>query len=176
MARRRSRTAATLLLLGCLAGAAAAQSQRTEHTFRLDDPDYRPAATLADVGWLVGAWTGTAFGADFEEVWNPPSAGSMVGMFKLLRDGEVEFYELLLLVETEASLALKVRHFNADFTAWEDKDEDVTFRLVRVDEAAVHFSGLSFYRVDDDTLDGYIVMRTEDGVREETLTYRRVTD
>ena len=28
---------------------------------------------------------------------------------------------LLLLVEEEGSLSLKVKHFNADFTAWEDK-------------------------------------------------------
>jgi len=35
-----------------------AQSQRTEHTFGLDHPDERPDATLADVAWLVGSWSG----------------------------------------------------------------------------------------------------------------------
>ena len=50
------------------AGTAAAQSQRTEHTFKLDDPDNPPAATLADGSILVGSWTGTAFGGTLEEV------------------------------------------------------------------------------------------------------------
>ena len=93
---------------------AAAQSQRTQHTFKLDDPDSRPTATLADVSWLVGNWSGEAFGNTFEEGWNPPSAGSMIGFFKLMDGDDVVFYELLLLVEEQDSLSLKVKHFNAD--------------------------------------------------------------
>ena len=152
---------------------ATAQSQRTEHTFKIDNPDERPAATLDDVSWLVGSWAGEAFGSHFEEGWNPPSAGSMIGFFKLLSDDQVVFYELLLLVEEEGSLSLKVKHFNADFTAWEDKEDYVTFRFIKADEDAVHFSGISFYRIDENTLHGYLVMRTGDEIREEKLVYRR---
>ena len=111
----------TLTLMIFLAQVSLAQSQRTEHTFKLDDPGNRPAATLDDVSWLVGNWSGEAFGSSFEEGWNPPSAGSMIGFFKLMDGDAVVFYELLLLVEEEGSLNLKVKHFNADFTAWEDK-------------------------------------------------------
>jgi len=155
-------------------GSAAAQSQRTEHTYKLDNPEDRPAATLDDVRWLVGSWKGEAFGGAFEQVWNPPSAGSMLGMFKTLDgDGQVRFYELLLLVEEEGSLSLKVKHFGRDFIAWEDKDEFITFRFIEADDSAIHFSGLSFYRVRDDEFHGYIAMRQGDEIREETLTYRR---
>ena len=171
-----SKVAFVSVLLIALLGAsgAAAQSQRTEHTYRLDDPEHRPAATLADVGWLVGSWTGEAFGGAFEQVWNPPSAGSMLGMFKTLDgNGHVRFYELLLLVEEAGSLSLKVKHFDSSFVAWEDKDEFITFRFIEADENAIHFSGLSFYRIDDDEFDGYIAMRQGDEIREEKLTYRR---
>ena len=153
--------------------AAMAQSQRTEHTYKLDNSESRPAASLNDVAWLVGSWAGDAFGSRFEETWNPPSAGSMIGFFKLFDDDQVVFYELLLLVEEEGSLSLKVKHFNADFTAWEDKADYVTFRFIRLDEDAVHFSGISFYRIDDDTLHGYLVLRSGEQVREEKLIYRR---
>lgn len=164
--------AAVLALL--LAGhAAPAQSQRTEHTFQLDDPENRPAATLNDVSWLVGNWSGEAFGNTFEESWNPPSAGSMIGFFKLMDGDDVVFYELLLLVEEEGSLSLKVKHFSSDFTAWEDKADYVTFRYIKSDDDAVHFSGISFYRIDEDTMDGYIVFRSGEEVREEKLAYRR---
>ncbi|MDJ0760523.1 MAG: DUF6265 family protein [Woeseiaceae bacterium] len=148
-------------------------STADKKTFRLKDAEQRPAATLDDVEWLVGSWVGTAFGQRFEEVWNPASAGSMVGMFKLYGDEGVDFYELLLLIEEEGSLALRVKHFTSDFVAWEEKEDYVSFPLVRIDPDAIHFSGLSFYRIDDDTIEGYIVMRSESGVREEPLLYRR---
>jgi hypothetical protein len=118
------RLVAVLALL--LAGhATLAQSQHTEHTFKLDDPENRPAATLDDVSWLVGNWSGEAFGNTFEEGWNPPSAGSMIGFFKLM------------------------------------------------DDDAIHFSGISFYRIDDDTMHAYLVLKSGEEIREEQLVYRR---
>ena len=81
-------------------GTAAAQSQRTEHTLNLDDPDNPPAAMLADASLLIGSWTGTAFGGTLEEVWNPPSGGSMVGFFKLMHDGDVYAESLERVVES----------------------------------------------------------------------------
>ena len=146
---------------------------RTEHTYRLTEGESRPAATLADASWLVGSWSGTAFGKNFEEVWNPPSAGSMVGMFKLFDDEEVAFYEILLMTVEDGSLSLKVKHFNADFTAWEEKADFTEFRLAKIEEDALHFSGISFYRRDDDHIDAYIVMRNGDDVSEHQLVYAR---
>lgn len=164
-------TALTGLFL--LTAPAAGQSALTEHTLRLDDAAARPPATLDDVSWLVGSWSGEAFGSTFEQVWNPPSAGSMVGFFKLLNDDAVAFYELLLLVEEAGSLSLKVKHFNPDFTAWEEKEDYVNFRFVKAEADAVHFSGISFYRIDANTMHAYLVMRSGDDVREERLVYRR---
>ncbi len=98
----------------------------------------------------------------------------MVGMFKLMDGDQVVFYELMLLIEHESSLSLYVKHFNADFTAWESRDDFVDFELVRVDHDAVHFPGLSFYRRSADRLDGYIIFRSGENLVEEKLTYRRV--
>jgi len=153
-----------------------AQEKNTEHTFKLTDKSQQPAATLADVSRLVGAWQGEAFGSHMEEVWNPPSAGSMVGLFKLYNDKGVSFYELMLIKEENNSLNLKVKHFSADFVAWEEKQDYVNFPLVKIEKDAIHFSGLSFYRTDEDHFTGYIVMKMSDGsVREEKLVYRRTT-
>lgn len=146
---------------------------RTEHTFGLGPDEPRPAATLDDASWLVGSWTGRAFGQQFEEVWNPPSADSMIGLFKLYGEDGVSFYELLELRVEEGSLSLKVKHFNADFTAWEDKQDYIRFRLVKVEENALHFGGLSFYKREDGSIDGYIVMRDGEELTEHHLTYQR---
>lgn len=149
---------------------------RTEHTFKLSENEAQPKANLQDVAWLVGSWQGTAFGSKFEEVWNPESAGTMVGMFKLYDEEKgVSFYELLLLIEENDSLALLVKHFSADFTAWESKEDFVKFKLVKIEDKAVHFSGLSFYQKGPDTIDGYIVMKYKDGsIKEQPLSYKRV--
>lgn len=166
------RLTVSLFLLAC-GPVALAQSPLTDHTFRLDDPDARPPATLADIAWMTGSWAGDALGGTFEEVWNAPSAGSMVGMFKLVRDGDIGFYELMLFLEEEGSLSFKVRHFSPDFTAWEDKDQDVTLRLVKADEDAVHFSGISFYRISDDEVHAWLSFGSGESLREEQIVYRR---
>ena len=116
---------------------------RTEHTYRLSEGESAPTASLDDLSWLVGSWSGTAFGNTFEEVWNPPSAGSMVGMFKVINNDAVEFYELMTLSHVDGRLTLKVKHFTADFVAWEDKPDFTKFPLVALDKDAVHFSGSS---------------------------------
>ena len=161
------------VLIAAIPVAALSAEPRTEHTFQLSDGEQRPAATIEDAGWLVGSWTGTAFGGRFEEVWNPPSAGTMIGFFKLFGDEGVAFYELLLLSVEDGTLSLKVKHFNPDFTAWEEKADYINFRLVKKEEDALHFGGISFYRRDADNIDGYIVMRNGDQVTEHHLVYER---
>jgi hypothetical protein len=155
------------------AGHAAAAELRTQHTFQLEADEARPDASLEDASWLVGSWTGAGFGQQFEEVWNAPSAGSMVGLFKLFSDEGVAFYELLLLIVEDGTLSLKVKHFNPDFSAWEDKADYVNFRLVKKDADALHFHGLSFYQRGDNAMDAYIVMQNGDTLTEHHLTYER---
>jgi hypothetical protein len=162
--------AVILLLVPAMLPAAELQ---TEHIYRLADGEPHPDASLDDASWLIGSWTGTAFGKRFEEVWNPPSAGSMVGMFKLFGDDGVSMYELMVMTVEDGTLSLKIRHFNPDFTAWEDKTEDVTLRLVKKDDDALHFGMVSFYRRNNNRIDAYILFRDGDEVFERPLVYER---
>jgi len=161
------------VLLAASHAAAWSAELRTEHTYQLEPDETRPAATLDDASWLVGSWSGTAFGSQFEAAWNAPSAETMVGLFKLFGDDGVEFYEILLLSVEDGTLSLKVKHFSADFTAWEDKEDYVNFRLLKKEDDALHFGGLSFYRRGDDSIDGYIVMRNGEETTEHHLDYKR---
>ena len=170
---RKCLSALPIVVALTFSAAVPAAEPRTEHTFRVAEGETRPVATLDDASWLAGSWAGTAFGQQFEEVWSPPSAGSMVGTFKLYDGDEVTFYEILLMTVEDGTLSLKVKHFNPDFTAWEDKADFVDFRLAKLEDDALHFSGISFYRKDDDHIDGYIVMRTGDDVSEHKLVYER---
>lgn len=161
------------LMISALAAAAWSAEPRTEHTYQLAPDETRPAATLDDASWLVGSWSGTAFGGNFEAVWNPPSAGTMIGLFKLFGDDGVSFYEILLLSVEEGTLSLKVKHFDPDFSAWEDKQDYHNFRLVKKEKDALHFGGISFYKRGDDAIDGYIVMRSGENIQEHHLKYER---
>lgn len=165
-----------LFMLLLMAGMSVAQEPLTEHTFKLAKDAPMGKGKLSDVAWLVGSWQGTAFGSQFEEVWNPASAGSMMGMWKLYdKEKGVNFYELLVLKEQDEGLVLLVKHFSADFVAWEEKADFVTFRLIKAEADAVHFSGLSFYKKGGDQIDGYIVMTHKDGKKtEHHLSYQRV--
>lgn len=167
----------TLIVFIAIAGdITAAAEPRTEHTWQLAEGEMRPEATLDDADWLVGSWGGTAFGQRFEETWNPASAGTMVGMFKLFGDDGVSFYELMLLTVEEGTLHLKVKHFNADFTSWEEKPDYTRFKLVKKTPDALHFGGLSFYHRNDDLIDGYIVMRNDGELIEHHLVLERTYD
>jgi len=147
--------------------------QEPSHTRQLGDTP-SPPATLADVAWLQGRWTGDGLGGVNEELWSPPGGGVMMGMYRLLKDGKPVFYEFLMLAEESGSLVMKLKHFNPDFSGWEEKTGFVTFKLVAVEPRAVYFSGLTFLREGDDELHIYLRLREKSGeVREEVFKMRR---
>ena len=157
-----------------LCSQALAKQPNTEHTFKLGEAK-SPTASIGAASMLVGEWQGEAFGQQFEETWNAPSAGTMVGMFKVYDPQKgVSFYELMIIAEEANSITLKVKHFNADFSGWEDKDEFVSMPLVAFSNDELHFDGLSFYRLKEDALDAYVALGSDSGTQEEKLIYRRV--
>lgn len=156
------------------AGACLGQSTRTDNTLALDNPSNMPLAVIEDVGWLAGHWRTAAFGGHAEEIWSPPFGDSMMGMFKIVRDGSSTLYELFTLVEENGSLVIKLKHFNADLTGWEQADEFVAFPLVRLEPDAVYFAGLTYRRVDESTLRAYLALSQEGELSETVFHYDRV--
>jgi hypothetical protein len=147
----------------------------TERTRKLAPGAKSPQATLADMAWLAGHWVGPAFGGEAEEIWSPPKAGAMMGMYRLMRDGKPVFYELLTLVEESGSLILRLKHFNPDLTGWEEKLQTIDFRLVGRAEGIVQFDGMSFHRDGDDRMTVYLAIEGKDSaVHEEAFSYARV--
>jgi len=139
------------------------QSQQTPNTLSLDNPTERPKATLADISLLVGHWRGEFLGATAEEVWLPPAGGSMLGVFRLYKDDQILFYEIMIAMEEEGSVSLKLKHFHSDLEGWEEKDGMVTFRLVKAGQDAVWFEELTYRKREDGSLQGFIAIRQKDG-------------
>ncbi len=166
--------AALLIALAVWPVPAESQSRNTEHTLELDEPGKSPPAEIADFAWLTGSWRGEAFGGICEETWSAPSAGTMVGTFKLIHDKKPSMYEIFWIGEQPSGLAVMVKHFNDDYSAWEEKSGYVTFPLVSVSEDAAHFAGLTYKRDGADRLLVYLAVGGKDGVHEEKIVLDRV--
>ncbi len=129
---------------------------------------------LADVAWLAGHWVGDGLGGTCDEVWLPPLAGSgeMLGAFRFVAGGKTQFTEHFVLAQDGASLTLKLKHFAADFTGWEEKDKHVTFRLVKVETDAVYFGGLT-YRKTAAGMDAFVLVTKGGKTTEAAFHFKR---
>lgn len=159
----------TLFLLSC------SNAQNDSHTLSLSPGQESPSATIDQIGWIQGNWQGEAFGGTVEEVWNPPSAGTMMGMFKSEKGGIVNFYELMIIAEQDNTLLMKLKHFNPDLSGWEEKEETVDFPLVKLEPKAAYFDGLTFEKISEEEMHVYVVAGEEGGKKQELkFVYKKV--
>ena len=164
--------AITILLVLCIPPFT--QSKSTENTLKLGEAEPAGKATIADMAWLAGAWTGDGLGGISEEMWSKPAGGAMVGTYRLIKDGKPVFYEICWIVEQEGAIALRLKHFNADLTGWEEKDKTVDFRFIKKDGNRIYFSGLTFERVSNSELNIYLALKYKDGsVKESVFRMKR---
>ncbi len=150
-----------------------AQSQLTEHTAQLDEGAERSSATVEDMSWLIGHWTGEGLGGKFQETWNPPMGGTMLGAFRLESE-DMNFYELCTIEPDGPSVVMKVKHFNTDLSAWEEGTDYMSFPLIHLDldEGLAFFEGLTFeFTADDMTV--YLAIEMDGEMEEAVFHYYR---
>lgn len=162
----------TLLSLPTLA-----QEKQTEHTLKPSPGQKPPVATIADMAWLAGHWTGEGLGGFNEEMWSPPRNGVMMGMYRMTKNDKTVFYELLTLLEENGSLVIRLKHFNPNLTGWEEKDKSVEFPLVAKKDGMLYFDGMTFKPEGKDAVTIYLAIqnRKDGSVREEIFRYTRIT-
>jgi hypothetical protein len=98
----------------------------------------------------------------------------MPGHFYVAKDGKPEMYEFVMIAEVGNSIEYRVRHFNPDMTAWEEKDRFVKFPLVAVEGASWYFDGLTIRRTGADSTEHVVRIKGKDGkTSEAVLKYRR---
>ena len=155
-----------LLLCGFLTNA--------QNTIPFKDGTESPTASLHDVSWISGHWLGEAFGGTVEEIWSPPMGDSMMFVFRLVNDGKVSFYEIGHIKQVEESLILQLKHFNRDLSGWEEKEETVDFKLVRLEENKAYFDNFTFEKINENAINLYVVISESDDKTEEVkFSYQR---
>ncbi len=149
----------TIFLASCIASA--------QNTLTFNESTTSPPASLDQMAWLAGHWKGEAFGGQVEEFWGPPSGNSMMFVFRMVKDGKVGFYEIGHIRQTGETLILQLKHFHADLSGWEEKDETVDFKLVKIQEDKAYFDNFTIEKVNDNEINMYVVIGDEDGRDEE---------
>lgn len=110
----------TLLFASLTLGSASAQSSA-------------PAANVADLRFLTGHWMGTAsFGGSVECHWMAPSGDNAMGSIRMMKDGKVTVYEILVAEQTGPGVTLRVKHFNPGLTGREEKDVSDQYAVVEL--------------------------------------------
>ena len=146
------------------------QSQEN-NTLQLTEGTTSPVATLSDVSWIEGHWKGEAFGGITEEIWSPPLGDSMMFSFKLVADNKVVFYELGGIREVDSTLIFQLKHFGNDFKGWEEKNETIDAKLVRIEGNRVYFEGFTFEKVNESELAIYVLIEEKDKTEEVKFNY-----
>ncbi|MEL7472316.1 MAG: DUF6265 family protein [Planctomycetota bacterium] len=81
------------------------------------------APTLSDFDWLEGHWLADlGNGVTAEEYWSAPVAGSVMGMYRQMKDDQTTLYELVTIEHTDdpdhPGPTLHIRHFNPGLVPW----------------------------------------------------------
>lgn len=92
---------------------------------------------------LEGYWIGKIEDDIVEEGWSRPSANSIMGMFKWIKEGKNYFYEFIIIEKINDKIELKIKHFNPDFEGWEEKSDFACYRLVEVSTNKIVFGPLN---------------------------------
>jgi hypothetical protein len=145
-----------------------------ENILHFDKAAGSPKADLSAVAWIAGHWRGEALGGVVEEIWTPALGGSMMAAFKLAVNDEVKFYELETIMEQGDTLILKLKHFSSKLHGWEEKEETVDFKLVKVTEDKVYFDGMTIENVSNEEMNVYVLIGNEGEEKETKFAYRKV--
>src|SRR5579864_4077131 len=95
-------------------------------------------ATIADVAWLAGRWTGMAGSESTDETCTPPARGVMTCMFRSMDAERVTGLEFITLRETPSGIEERVRFFSSDLAEGQGEN-GITMRLASVSGSQIVF-------------------------------------
>ena len=98
----------------------------------------------------------------------------MMFVFKLVAESKVQFYEIGHIQQLNETLLLQLKHFHGTLKGWEEKDETVDFKLVKLENNRVYFDDFTLEKVNEQEINIYVVIGHDDGSKEEVkFNYKR---
>lgn len=142
------------------------QDFQTENTLTLNKNNKQHPTKIAEMSWLSGKWVSRNNNQFAEEVWSSVESTGMMGMFRMIVDGKVVFYEICQIIEIDKSLILRLKHFDSNLIGWEEKEQTIDFPLIKIEKQTAWFSGITYQRIDNE-LTVWVAMKQKDGSFEE---------
>ncbi len=145
----------------------------SQNTLQLKDGQVSPDANLEEISWITGHWRGEAFGGIAEEIWSPPLGNTMMFVFKLSNDADITFYEIGHIKQEGSTLLMQLKHFHGSLKGWEEKEDTVDFKLVKVEKNAIFFEGLTIEKINANHINFYVIVDDGEGKEEYVFNYKR---
>ena len=99
-----------------------------------------PPARIDQMAWLAGQWRGEGPPTDRIDAFVlPPSGGSMVGVFRRVRGGEVTTHAIAYVTEDSGSLVLRSKLFDSALRGREPQDAPRPQALESISPSEVRF-------------------------------------
>ena len=144
--------------------------------------DCLKGATPDDLHWLSGRWMGRHGEDIVEEYWSPLGAGTLMAMLRWQKNNRVFFYELMAIERDAEHLALRIKHFDSGLLGWEERQQAMECRLVRLQDREAVFLETNephrwvIYRLEaDDRLVSYFETDDRPVDPEDLFVYTRQT-
>ena len=142
-------------------------------------------ASVEQLAWVAGAWTGTLGERTVEQHWSAPLGGSIIAMYRSIQANKATLYELLAIEQEGENVVLRIKHFapGPGLVSQEAKDESVNNTLVKLEDRLAVFEGgtaaspvrITFTSPDPATLN-ITVARQRNGAPVSTeFKYKRIT-
>ncbi|MDD9964545.1 MAG: DUF6265 family protein [Gammaproteobacteria bacterium] len=75
-----------------------------------------PAASIADLAWMTGAWEGPmGENAVLQETWLEPADDAMIAAVRLLENGKTNMVELIVIEESEGTLIFRIQQWSKSY-------------------------------------------------------------
>lgn len=104
--------------------------------------DGPPGASVADLAWMSGAWTGSMGGdTTLEENWILPIGGSMASLVRMTGEGKTSMVELIVIEEEDNTLVLRIQQWDPGFNPRSKEPQKMI--LSEIGERMVKFTAAS---------------------------------
>ena len=73
----------------------------------------------------------------------------------------------------DESLILQLKHFDGNMRGWEEKNETIDFKLVKLEPNKVYFEGLTMEKISDDQMNIWVLIEDEGKTDEVLFAYTK---
>ena len=98
-----------------------------------------PPARIDQMAWLAGQWREQGSSDRIDAFLLPPSSGTMAGVFRRVRGGQVTTYALAVVEEAKGSLILRTRTFDSTLRGRQSQEAPSSQELVSISPNEIRF-------------------------------------